>query len=453
VLLARGAEVQTVQDLVGKRIELTQHEAELYAYLRREGVARDRIKELPSSFGIKHLIDGETDAISGYSTDEPFALQQAHFRYSIFSPRSSGIDFYGDTLFTSAKTARSSPQQVAAFRAASLRGWQYALDHPEEMADLILTKYGTRHSREHLLFEAAELRRLMQPQLIELGHLNPGRWLHIAAVYAEVGLLPEDYELHGFIFDPNLRPDLSWAYRGLMAALLLTLFMGVLALREAHNNRRLRTEISKREEMELQLRETNERLGLQLDEVRTLQGRLEEQAVRDSLTGLYNRRYLDDALPRELQRAQRENYPVAVVLADIDRFKRVNDTYGHQAGDIVLQALAGLLKDNVRGGDLPCRWGGEEFVLVLPRMPLESAVARGDALRKSFNALRLELGGEQVKLTLSAGVAVYPLHGRTAAELVHAADAALYEAKNGGRDQVRAAGPEAAGEVMNHSQG
>ena len=83
-----------------------------------------------------------------------------------------------------------------------------------KMADLILAKYSTRHSREHLLFEAAEMRRLMQPQLIELGHLNPGRWLHIAAVYAEVGLLPEDYELHGFLFDPNLRPDLSWAYRG-----------------------------------------------------------------------------------------------------------------------------------------------------------------------------------------------------------------------------------------------
>ncbi|MDB5805154.1 MAG: hypothetical protein JWN73_2476 [Betaproteobacteria bacterium] len=439
VLIARGSEVQTVQELIGKRVELTQHEAELYAYLRREGVARDRIIEQPASFGIQRLIDGQTDAIAGYSTDEPYALQQAHFRYSIFSPRATGIDFYGDTLFTSAKAARASPQQVAAFRAASLRGWQYALDHPEEMADLILAKYSTRHSREHLLFEAAEMRRLMQPQLIELGHLNPGRWLHIAAVYAEVGLLPEDYELHGFIFDPNLRPDLSWAYRGLMAALLLTLFMGVLALREAHNNRRLRSEIAKREEMETQLRETNERLGLQLDEVRTLQSRLEEQAVRDSLTGLYNRRYLDDALPRELQRAQRENYPVAVVLADIDRFKRVNDTYGHQAGDVVLQALANLLKDNVRGGDLPCRWGGEEFVLVLPRMPLESALARADALRKSFNALQLELGGEKVRLTLSAGVAVFPQHGDGATALVHAADDALYEAKNGGRDQVRPA--------------
>lgn len=446
VLLARGSQVQTVQGLAGKRIELAPHEAELYAYLRREGLARGRFIEQPATFSIQNLLDGKTDAISGYSTDEPFALQQARFRYSIFSPRASGIDFYGDTLFTSATLARAKPQQVEAFRAASVRGWQYALDHPEEIADLILAKYSQRHTREHLLFEAAELRRLMQPQLIEIGHLNPGRWLHIASVYAEVGLLPEEYDLHGFIFDPNVHTDLTWAYRGLMAALLLTLFLGAMALRESHNNRRLRNEIAKREAIESQLRETNERLGGQLDEVRVLQSRLEEQAVRDSLTGLYNRRYLDDALPRELQRAQREKYPVAIVLADIDRFKRVNDTYGHQSGDIVLQALANLLKENVRGGDLPCRWGGEEFVLVLPRMSLDNALARADALRKSFNALKLELDGQTVSLTLSAGVAVYPGHGITVADLLHAADDALYEAKNGGRDQVRIASPDAGGQ-------
>jgi diguanylate cyclase (GGDEF)-like protein len=220
--------------------------------------------------------------------------------------------------------------------------------------------------------------------------------------------------------------------------------MGVLALREAHNNRKLRTEIGKREEMERRLRETNERLALQLGEVRVLQGKLEEQAVRDSLTGLFNRRDLDDALPRELQRAQREQYPVAIVLADIDRFKRVNDTYGHQAGDIVLQALATLLKENVRGGDLPCRWGGEEFVLVLPRMSLEHAMARADALRASFAGLRLELDGQPVRLTLSAGVAVYPVHAGNVVALLLAADEALYAAKNGGRDQVQAAAAPAA---------
>ena len=439
VLLARGDEVLSIHDLAGRPVELVAHETELYAYLRREGLSRARIRELPSTFSINSLINGQADAISGYSTDEPYALQQAKFRYSIFSPRASGIDFYGDSLFTTVKLARQSPQRVAAFRTATLRGWQYAMDHPEEISDLILAKYSQRHTRDHLLFEAAEIRRLMQPQLIELGHLNPGRWQHIASVYAEVGLLPDEFDLRGFIFDPNIKPDLTWAYRGLMAALLLVVFMGVLALREAHNNRKLRSEITKREEMERQLRETNERLGLQLGEVRMLQGKLEEQAVRDSLTGLFNRRYLDDALPRELQRAQREKYPVALVLADIDRFKRVNDTYGHQAGDIVLQALARLLKDNVRGGDLPCRWGGEEFVLVLPRMSLDHAMARADALRTSFAALRLELDGEPVRLTLSAGVAVYPEHGGNVANLLQAADEALYAAKNGGRDRVHAA--------------
>jgi len=137
----------------------------------------------------------------------------------------------------------------------------------------------------------------------------------------------------------------------------------------------------------------------------------------------------------------RANYPVAIVLADIDRFKRVNDTYGHQAGDVVLQALATLLKDHVRGGDLPCRWGGEEFVLVLPRMSAENAMARANDLRTSFSDLRLELDGQPVTLTLSAGVAVYPVHGANAVELLRMADEALYEAKNGGRDRVHEANP------------
>jgi diguanylate cyclase (GGDEF)-like protein len=413
VLLARNDRAQSVHELAGKRIMLMPHETELYAYLAREGLPRSLIIEVPHSFDPGDLIKGKVDAVSGYSTDEPFLLRQAGLSYSAFSPRASGIDFYGDSLFTTEAQVRKSRARADAFRRASLRGWRYAMDNTGEIADLIRSRHSTRHSREHLLFEAEELRRLMQPELVEIGHSNPGRWRHIADVYAEVGMLPPGHEraFDGMIFEPNPQTDLTWLYRGLAAAVLA--FLGIVAL--AWYQRR------------------------QLAQIRVLQGLLEEQAIRDPLTGLYNRRYLDDALERELVRAQREGYPVSVVMLDLDRFKALNDTHGHPAGDAVLVALAKSLREHVRAGDLACRWGGEEFLLVLPNMPLAAAAARADALRARFAAVQTEAGANRISATLSAGVAACPEHGTSPAELIAAADTALYRAKGDGRDRVCAA--------------
>lgn len=440
VLLARGGGVKSVHDLAGKRVMLLPEETELYAYLQREGLSRDRIIEVPHSFDSDDLVKGRVEALSGYSTDEPFVLKRLGFAYSIFSPRSSSIDFYGDTLFTSRQVVERDPQRVAAFREASLRGWQYAMDHPEEIADLILARYDKRHSREHLLFEAAEMRRLMQPQLIQIGHINPARWQSIAGVYAEFGMLPAKYDLDGFIFDPALPRDLIWFYRGLAAALVIALLGAVVALRQAVFNRRLSREVTKRREAERYLLEANERLQHQLDEIQGLQTRLEQQALRDSLTGLYNRRYFDDALARELALARRHgNYPVSLVLIDIDHFKKLNDTHGHQAGDAVLQALAGYLSDNSRTSDLVCRWGGEEFVVVMPHTPLESAVQRAETWRVEFVATPVHFSGLTLNNTFSAGIAVWPVDGDTPDALLRVADDALYRAKSGGRNRVAVA--------------
>lgn len=437
VLLARGGGVKSVHDLVGKRIMLLPQETELYAYLQREGLSREKIIEVRHSFDSDDLVKGRVDALSGYSTDEPFVLKRMGFAYSIFSPRSSGIDFYGDTLFTSKRMLDRDPQRVAAFREASLRGWQYAMEHPEEIADLILKHYGKRHSREHLLFEAAEMRRLMQPHLIAIGHVNPGRWRSIADVYAEFGMLPAKYDLKDFIFDPAAPRDLSWFYRGLAVALVIGLLGAVAALRQATFNRRLRLEVERRREAEKFLLEANERLRHQLDEIQGLQTRLEQQALRDSLTGLYNRRYFDEALERELALARRQNnYPVSLVLIDIDLFKILNDSHGHQAGDAVLQALARYLSDNSRASDLVCRWGGEEFVVVMPHTPLKGAVQRVETWRADFAANPVRFGALTLGNTFSAGIAASPADGDSPAALLRAADDALYRAKTGGRNRV-----------------
>ncbi|MBN1149043.1 MAG: GGDEF domain-containing protein, partial [Anaerolineales bacterium] len=158
--------------------------------------------------------------------------------------------------------------------------------------------------------------------------------------------------------------------------------------------------------------------------------------MRDPLTGLYNRRYLEDALVRELAQAVRGGYPLSLVMLDIDRFKAVNDSYGHAAGDRVLQALGDLLRRHVRRGDLACRYGGEEFVVILPSTPLEVAQRRAEELRLAYAGLSVEYQGQALSGSLSLGVAACPAHTADAAGLLAAADAALYAAKRQGRNRV-----------------
>ena len=165
--------------------------------------------------------------------------------------------------------------------------------------------------------------------------------------------------------------------------------------------------------------------------------RLQEQAISDSLTGLYNRRYLNEFLPRELARSARNAMPVAVILIDLDHFKQVNDSFGHEAGDIVLAAVGSLLKGNVRGSDIACRYGGEEFALILPETDAEAAARRAEGIRVTISALELRHAGEPLgKLTASFGIALFPEHAQDTDDLLRVADIALYSAKGAGRNRV-----------------
>lgn len=169
---------------------------------------------------------------------------------------------------------------------------------------------------------------------------------------------------------------------------------------------------------------------------RAKQQELREQAIRDPLSGLFNRRYLAESLPRELARARRDNLPLSVMMLDIDHFKRLNDTYGHPFGDQVICRLARLIHDGARSGDLPCRYGGEEFLLVLPNMTIESAAERAEQWRRAFQEISIAVGDKTVASTFSAGVVAFPTHGDTSETLIQAADSALYAAKNKGRNCV-----------------
>jgi len=167
---------------------------------------------------------------------------------------------------------------------------------------------------------------------------------------------------------------------------------------------------------------------------------LMEQSIRDPLTGLHNRRFLDEMLERELARAQRSKTNLALIMADVDHFKRFNDTYGHDAGDVILRAVAHSLKKHLRVSDIACRYGGEEFTLVLPESSLDAAREKAEVLRQAISALVLSHAGKTLgTVTMSFGLAIFPGHGRDAAGLLQTADKALYRAKSNGRNRVEVA--------------
>jgi diguanylate cyclase (GGDEF)-like protein/PAS domain S-box-containing protein len=172
-------------------------------------------------------------------------------------------------------------------------------------------------------------------------------------------------------------------------------------------------------------------------EVQELNIRLRDQSVRDPLTGLFNRRYLEESLGRELIRAERQNTMVSLIMGDIDHFKNVNDTYGHPAGDKVLKVCGELIRKNCRGSDIYCRYGGEEFLMVCLDMTSEKAYERAEQLRMAISDMQIIFEGAVIKVTASFGIASYPQHGDTDNALISAADNALYGAKNAGRNQVK----------------
>ncbi|MBN1148624.1 MAG: diguanylate cyclase [Anaerolineales bacterium] len=183
-----------------------------------------------------------------------------------------------------------------------------------------------------------------------------------------------------------------------------------------------------------ELADANKRLQRQLAEIETLQAELVEQAIRDPLTNTFNRRYLLETLERELSRAEREGYPLSLVMIDLDNFKQFNDEFGHQAGDLLLQRLAGLLMDNTRKGDAVCRYGGDEFVALMPNISLQEAHRRAEEWRLACESLQRDGAGKSITVTLSQGVVAYLDPKTSAEELLHLADQALYQAKAAGRN-------------------
>jgi diguanylate cyclase (GGDEF)-like protein/PAS domain S-box-containing protein len=198
-------------------------------------------------------------------------------------------------------------------------------------------------------------------------------------------------------------------------------------------------DITLRKETEKELQRINQRLERQLDENRQLERQLREQANRDAMTGVYNRGCLKESMASEIAYAELRNYPLSVVMIDVDHFKKINDTYGHKTGDEVIIALGKLLLEQTRDSDFVSRFGGDEFVLLLPDMNCEDAFQRAEAWREACKTLKITSVKGEISITISIGISVFPKNARTMDALLAEADRALYLAKQSGRDCIKIA--------------
>ena len=546
--------VSNAQDLKGKRIMLEPNSEELLAFLRREKIPENTVQILPHTFSADALILGQADAISGYSTTEPYYLDKSYIPYVALSPRSVGIDFYGDNLFTSEREIADHPQRVKAFREASLKGWEYAMMHTEELVDIIRTKYTDRHSPEFLRFEAERMKPLIGNDMIAIGYMHSDRWRQIISTYADLGLMHQDVALKQFLYVSDSEEERRQEQRKLMIGLAVAIAVGALASIVAtlmlRLNRNLKREITAREKAVRELQESEskfrfiaentgdviwtldiasgrftyvspsvyelrgytpeeimaqpmeaaltpesaERARTALQETitrwsaenrsRTFQiveidqphkdghivhtevvttlhagpdgnpayvigvtrnvteRRRAEEAIRrlafyDPLTDLANRRLLLDRLPQEIARARRDLSRLAVLYIDLDKFKPINDTRGHDTGDWLLKSAAARLRDCLRQSDTAARVGGDEFVALLGdiRSP-DHAISVAEKICQELRRPFVTGAGEPLAISSSVGVALFPDDSDDAHELLRMADEAMYHAKHTSRGRV-----------------
>lgn len=259
-------------DLAGKRVTLSES-AEVLAMLHKEGIALEKINVQPRSIdgNLDDLVNGRTDAYFGYITNEAYQLKLRGVPYRVLNPRNFGIMLYNDVLVTSERLLRDHPDNAAAFVRASQRGWEYALSHIDETVQFIHRRYAPGKSLGQLDFEARELYKLIMPELVRVGHMNPERWRRIAETYAELGMMKPQFDLNGFLYDPDPPArDLTWLYLSLTAALTVLLAIAAVSFHIIRINRRLAKSLSGSEEIEAARQQAMEALRVSEEKHRIL---------------------------------------------------------------------------------------------------------------------------------------------------------------------------------------
>lgn len=253
VLLAmRRQGIESVHDLVGKKVLIDPFATEVLAYLKTMGVPLERLQLIRANdYSYQDLLSGRADAYAGYLTNDPYYLEKNEADYLSFIPRSAGIDFYGDNLFTTEQQIKQFPARVAAFRQASLKGWQYAVTHPEKVIDLMIEHgWGVANDRAKLQFEAEKIIQMIRPDLVEIGYMHEARWRHVVNTYADLGMLPRDMSLEGFLYGQKTPMLPAWAQWILGLFSLVALVTAGFAAYVHRAKQRLEVQIAQRERAE-----------------------------------------------------------------------------------------------------------------------------------------------------------------------------------------------------------
>jgi signal transduction histidine kinase len=247
LMLDARNDIHNIHQLARGKIMIAPHETELNAYFAAEGLDISQMHFVDHTFDIEDLKSGRVDAMSIYSTDEPYQYAKEVGPVRLFRPIDGGVDFYGDNLFTTEAVLKKDPKMVQAFLDASLDGWRYAMKNQEEIVDLILGSYSKRKARDNLLFEARTSADLILADVVPVGFINSARWERIAQHYAGLGLLPKDMSLDGFIFERDGMDALpAWMPKALLGATLVAMLALVTGLWLAAFNQRLRREMDER---------------------------------------------------------------------------------------------------------------------------------------------------------------------------------------------------------------
>ncbi|MEI6887759.1 MAG: ABC transporter substrate-binding protein [Bacteroidota bacterium] len=257
LLASKQSGIEHVQDLIGKRIAMEPNAADIIAFMNDEGVSLNRCIIDQHKFNADKLINGKIDAISAYSTDEPFTLKESNFDYTIISPSMGGIDFYGDVLFTTEALIKRDPVLADNFRKASLKGWHYAMDHPQEIIELIYSRYSQRHSVAHLQFEAERMKHFIMADVVEPGYTNPGRWESIAETYKKLKMLDPSFTTEGLLYSDYVKQGMKIPWKWISVFLLIIVIIGSAAYFFYTSSVNLKNEIRNRLKTEKDLHDSD----------------------------------------------------------------------------------------------------------------------------------------------------------------------------------------------------
>lgn len=392
-------------------------DAETVAALQVANVDFQALNNSMPSWDLEDLISGKTQLVIAYATDQPYFISKAGKKPVTIDPKTYGLDFYGDLLFTSQALIEKKPKLVEKFRRASIRGWEYALAHQQEIIKLIVEHYKTRsplYDEAYLLFEAEQTRELMELDIVEIGYINKHRWLQIAKTYQQLGLI-DDYNLDNFLYQST--PQFNWKkYKAVLLMMLLFIVFASTAIFFLYRfNRKLKKEVLARISAEVQLNKL---------------------AETDHLTQIGNRRKFERNLTHEFSRAKRYGLPLSLIEIDIDYFKQINDQFGHQAGDEVIKQLAVTTGAQLRESDYFSRNGGEEFVVISANTTEDQILVLAERIRKANMNIHVDFNDVTIQYTISLGVSLLLASDEEGDDLFKRCDRALYQAKLQGRNRI-----------------